>query len=75
MAQVAPDCLPPLPPVPIHDAAVRTEYRNELGQEYSTYFDAAQLYLHCLDAARASVTADINRAIVEYQRLGPTAGE
>ena len=74
-AQSVPDCLPPLPPLPVQDAAVRAEYRHELGQEYSAYFDAAQRYLRCLDAARSSVTADINRAIAAYRRLGPVTGE
>ena len=75
LAQSAPDCLPPLPPLPVYDAALRAEYRHEIGQEYSAYFDAAQRYLHCLDAARSSVTADINRAIAAYRRLGPVTGE
>jgi hypothetical protein len=75
LAQSVPDCLPPLPPLPVQDAAVRAEYRHELGQEYSAYFDAAQRYLRCLDAARSSVTADINRAIAAYRRLGPVTGE
>lgn len=74
-AQSAPDCLPPLPPLPVYDAALRAEYRHEIGLEYSAYFDAAQRYLHCLDAARSSVTADINHAIAAYQRLDPVAGK
>lgn len=74
-AQSAPDCLPPAAPLPVTDAAVLAEYRDEIGQEYSAYFDAAQLYLHCLDAARTSVTADITRAIAEYQNLDRAPGE
>ena len=35
------------------------------------YFDEAQTYLRCLDAARAEVSEEINRAIRDYQALGP----
>lgn len=74
-AQTAPECLPPLLPRPVLDAALLAQYRNEIGQEYSAYFDAAQLYLHCLDTARTAVTADIARALAEYERLGPVADD
>ena len=65
------DCLPPVPPAPVTDAAARAEYRVEIGQEFTAYFDEAQSYLHCLDAARAQVSEEINRAIRDYQALGP----
>ena len=65
------DCLPPVPPAPVTDAATRAEYRNEIGQEFTAYFDEAQSYLHCLDAARAQVSEEIKRAIRDYQVLGP----
>lgn len=65
------DCLPPVPPAPVTDAATRAEYRNEIGQEFTAYFDEAQVYLRCLDAARAEVSEEINRAIRDYQALGP----
>ena len=65
------DCLPPVPPAPVTDAATRAEYRMEIGQEFSAYFDEAQAYLRCLDAARAQVSEEINRAIRDYQCLGP----
>ncbi len=65
------DCLPPVPPAPVTDAATRAEYRVEIGQEFTAYFDEAQSYLHCLDAARAQVSEEINRAIRDYQALGP----
>lgn len=64
------DCLPPVPPAPVTDAATRAEYRTEIGQEFTAYFDEAQTYLRCLDAARAEVSEDINRAIRNYQALG-----
>ncbi|HRK66415.1 MAG: hypothetical protein J0L76_20250 [Rhodobacterales bacterium] len=64
------DCLPPVPPAPVTDAATRAEYRNEIGQEFTAYFDEAQAYLRCLDAARAKVSEEINRAIKDYQALG-----
>jgi hypothetical protein len=64
------DCLPPIPPAPVTDAATRAEYRNEIGQEFTAYFDEAQVYLRCLDAARAQVSEEINRAINDYQALG-----
>lgn len=65
------DCLPPVPPAPVTDAATRAEYRTEIGQEFTAYFDEAQAYLHCLDAARAAVSEEINRVIRDYQSLGP----
>ena len=65
------DCLPPVPPAPVTDAATRAEYRVEIGQEFTAYFDEAQSSLHCLDAARAQVSEEINRAIRDYQALGP----
>jgi len=64
------DCLPPIPPVPVTDAATRAEYRTEIRQEFTTYFDEAQAYLRCLDAARGEVSEEINRAIRDYQSLG-----
>jgi hypothetical protein len=73
-AETALDCLPPEPPSAVQDATLRAEYQQEIGAEYSEYFDAAQAYLRCLEAARSSVTDEINRAIVDYQtmRLGPS---
>ena len=65
------DCLPPIPPAPVTDAATRIEYRTEIGQEFTAYFDEAQAYLRCLDAARAAVSEEINRVIRDYQSLGP----
>jgi len=70
-ASTALDCLPPVPPAPVTDAATRAEYRVEIGHEFTAYFDEAQSYLHCLDAARAQVSEEINRAIRDYQALGP----
>jgi hypothetical protein len=64
------DCLPPTPPAPVTDAATRAEYRTEIGKEFTSYFDEAQAYLRCLDAARADVSEEINRAIHDYQALG-----
>jgi hypothetical protein len=69
-AATALDCLPPIPPAPVVDAATRAEYRTEIGQEFTVYFDEAQAYLRCLDTARAEVSVEINRAIRDYQALG-----
>jgi hypothetical protein len=68
------DCLPPIPPAPVPDAGLRAEYRDEIGQEYSAYFDEAQAYLRCLDRARSAVTEEINRAIADYQTLDSGPG-
>lgn len=65
------DCLPPIPPAPVTDEATRAEYRTEIGQEFTAYFDEAQAYLRCLDAARVAVSEEINRVIRDYQSLGP----
>ena len=65
------DCLPPVPPAPVTDAATRAEFRAEIGQEFTAYFDEAQAYLRCLDAARSEVSEEINRAIRDYQALCP----
>ena len=69
-AETALDCLPPVPPSPVQDAALRAKYQQEIGAEYSDYFDAAQAYLRCLEAARSFVTDENNRAIADYQSLG-----
>ena len=71
MSATALDCLPPIPPAPVTDAATRAEFRVEIGQEFTAYFDEAQAYLRCLDAARAAVSEEINRAISDYQALDP----
>jgi len=68
------DCLPPIPPAPVRDAGLLAKYRDEIGQEYSAYFDEAQTYLRCLDRARTSVTEEINRAIADYQMLDSGLG-
>lgn len=68
-AETAFDCLPPELPTPVQDTALRAQYPREIRAEYSDYFDQAQTYLRCLEAARSSVTAEINRAIVEYRSL------
>jgi len=71
MSATALDCLPPIPPAPVTDAGTRAEYRTEIGQEFTAYFDEAQAYLRCLDAARAEVSEEINRAIRDYKSIGP----
>ncbi len=71
LAATALDCLPPLAPAPVNDGATRATYAAEIREEYVAYFDEAQAYLHCLEAARAEVTAEVNRAIGDYQALGP----
>lgn len=70
-AATALDCLPPLVPAQVNDGATRTTYASEIRAEYVAYFDEAQIYLHCLESARAEVTAEVNRAIADYQVLGP----
>ena len=70
-AGTALDCLPPLPPAPVNDDGTRFAYAAEIREEYVAYFYEAQTYLHCLESARADVTAEVNRAIADYQALGP----
>ncbi len=70
-AGTALDCLPPLAPAPVNDGATRVAYAAEIREKYVAYFDEAQTYLHCLESARADVTAEVNRAIADYQALGP----
>lgn len=70
-AGTALDCLPPLPPAAVRDDATRVAYASEIREEYASYFDEAQAYLHCLESARAEVTAEVNQAIADYQALGP----
>lgn len=71
LSATALDCLSPVPPAPVTDAATLAEYRTEIGQEFTAYFDEAQAYLRCLDAARAEVSEEINRAIHDYRALSP----
>jgi len=68
-AATALDCLPPVSPAPVTDAATLAGYRTEIGQEFTAYFDEAQAYLRCLDAARAQMSEEINRANHDYQAL------
>ena len=70
-AGTALDCLPPPAPAPVNDGGTRAAYADEIREEYVAYFDDAQIYLHCLESARAEVTAEVNRAIADYQALGP----
>lgn len=70
-AGTALDCLPPLRPAPVNDGATSVAYAAEIREEYVAYFDDAQAYLHCLESARAEVTEEVNRAIADYQALGP----
>lgn len=70
-AGTALDCLPPLPPAAVSDDATRAAYASEIREEYVAYFDDAQAYLYCLESARAAVTTEVNRAIADYQALGP----
>ena len=70
-AETALDCLPPLAPAPVNDGGTRAAYADEIREEYVAYFDEAQTYLHCLESARAEVTAEVKRAIADYQALGP----
>lgn len=74
-AGTALDCLPPLPPAPVRNDATRAAYASEIRDEYTAYFDDAQAYLHCLESARAEVTAEVNRAITDYQALGPAPND
>ena len=74
-ATTALDCLPPVPPAPVNDQATRETYAAEIREEYVAYFDDAQAYLHCLDSARAEVTAEVNRVIADYQSLGPAPND
>ena len=74
-AGTALDCLPPLAPAPVRDEATRVTYASEIRKEYVTYFDDAQAYLHCLESARTEVTAEVNRAIADYQALGPAPND
>lgn len=74
-AATALDCLPPLPPALVTDPETWETYAAEIREEYAAYFDDAQAYLHCLDSARAEVTAEVNQAIADYQALGPTPND
>jgi hypothetical protein len=70
-AATAMDCLPPIPPAPVHDAATRKAYADEIRNEFHAYFREAQSYLHCLEDARRAVTSEVNKAIADYRALGP----
>jgi hypothetical protein len=70
-AAMAMACLPPIPPAPIHDAATRDAYAEEIRDEFHAYFGEAQSYLHCLEDARRAVTSEVNKAIADYRALGP----
>ena len=64
------DCLPPVPPSAALPDLLR-EYEAELRVEYSVYFDDAQAYLVCLDAAGRTMRADVQATLEAYRRLFP----
>ena len=64
------DCLPPVPPSAASPELLR-EYEAELRVEYSIYFDEAQAYLACLDAAGRTVRMEVQAALEAYRRLFP----
>ena len=68
-AQSQIDCLPPLRPQPVTDAAVLAEYAKEIREEYAVYFDEVQTFFHCIEQVRAAVTEDVNQAIIDYGAL------
>ena len=70
-AQSPMDCLLPLPPRPLTDAAVAAEYAPEIREEYAVYFDEAQAFFRCIDQLRAAVSEEVNQAIVDYGALRP----
>lgn len=63
------DCEPPVSPEEVTDARVMAEYRDEISAEYMSYFDDAQRYLLCLDAARNAVDAELRTVLAAYQRF------
>jgi hypothetical protein len=65
------DCLPPLVPVSEASARLIEEFENEIRTEFIEYFDDAQRYLNCLNAAQRSGNADINAALSRYRVLFP----
>lgn len=64
------DCLPPVPPAEVSPELLR-DFEGELRAEYSAYFDEAQTYLACLDAAGRTVRTEVQAALKAYQRLFP----
>ena len=70
-AQSLLDCVLPLRPSPVTDAAVAAEYAREVREEYVVYFDEAQTFFRCIEQVRTAVTEDVNQAIVDYGALEP----
>jgi hypothetical protein len=65
------DCLPPTPPVGIVTKDLLQEYEDEIRAEFSAYFDEAQAYLMCLDAAGRTVRAEVQAVLRDHQWLFP----
>jgi hypothetical protein len=58
-------------PVPEASARLIEDFENEIRAEFVEYFDDAQRYLNCLNAAARSGNADINAALSRYRVLFP----
>ena len=65
------DCVPPLTPDTTASASLVREFEGEMRAEFSAYFDAAQSYIRCLDAASQSARREVEEVLIAHRRLFP----
>lgn len=65
------DCVPTLPPDTQASAALLQDFGPEIRSEFSAYFDAAQMYIRCLDAASQTAKMQVQDVLEAHRRLFP----
>ena len=65
------DCVPPLLPDTQASAALLQDFGPEIRSEFSDYFDVAQRYIRCLDAAGQAASKEVQDVLDAHRRLFP----
>lgn len=65
------DCVPPLLPDTQASAGLLRDFEPEIRAEFSAYFDAAQTYIRCLDAASQAAKDQVQEVLDAHRRLFP----
>ena len=65
------DCVPPVLPDTQASTALLQDFGPEIRSEFSAYFDAAQRYIRCLDAASQSARGEVRDVLDAHRRLFP----
>ena len=65
------DCVPPLVPSTEASPSLLRDFEDEIRAEFNDYFDEAQRYIHCLDAASQSANREVLEVLEAHRRLFP----